>query len=176
MKWDARFIFFFIFVTTLCFSANECRTNITPLTDTKKPCDKSATDAHEKHQTNKLDAMTPETMYNNKILCDNQPNDYDYIVEDNQLLQNDQPDRHLRLPYSYGSVRKQPPQYEKNRNHQHRDDQNVEYTKEVVIKQGRLKGLVRRMHAQSGLRNVDQFLGEYNTNTHALKFYFVNTE
>lgn len=34
-----------------------------------------------------------------------------------------------------------------------------EETREVSVKQGRLKGLVRIMHPQSGLRNVDQFLG-----------------
>lgn len=32
-------------------------------------------------------------------------------------------------------------------------------TREVALKQGRLKGLVRAMHPMSGLRNVDQFLG-----------------
>uniref|UniRef100_A0A1Q3G4H5 Putative esterase and lipase n=1 Tax=Culex tarsalis TaxID=7177 RepID=A0A1Q3G4H5_CULTA len=33
------------------------------------------------------------------------------------------------------------------------------YTREVAVKQGRLKGIVRVMHPQSGLKNVDQYLG-----------------
>ncbi|KAJ6636653.1 Neuroligin-4, X-linked [Pseudolycoriella hygida] len=154
MKWDA-----IIFFAILCFGVNECDTNITPLTETKKPCDKFATDA--RHQTNKQNVTTPEANDNTAILCDEDYQSDDYVVEDNELRQNDEPDRHLRFPYSYGSIRKQPPQYEKHRqqHHHHREDEGVEYTKEVMIKQGRLKGMVRRMHAQSGLRNVDQYLG-----------------
>lgn len=34
-----------------------------------------------------------------------------------------------------------------------------EETREIVVKQGRIKGAVRVMHPQSGLHNVDQFLG-----------------
>lgn len=154
MKWDTSIVF-----VILCFVISEFGTNITPLTETKKPCDKFATDAQ--HQKNELNATPPEVIGNTEILCDDDyPND-DYVVEDIELRQNDQPDRHFRLPYSYGSIRKQPPQFEKHRTQQHRENQNVEYTKEVVIKQGRLKGMVRRMHAQSGLRNVDQYLGSY---------------
>lgn len=160
MKWDACFVFYI----ALFFGAvSECRTNIAPLTETKKRCDEFATDAQQ-DQTNEIGASTPETNTgNSEILCDeNYPNDDDYVVDDNEPSQNDQPsDRHLRFPYSYGSIRKQPHhQFDKQKSAQQRDDhQNVEYTKEVVIKQGRLKGLVRRMHAQSGLRNVDQYLG-----------------
>ncbi|XP_055904543.1 uncharacterized protein LOC129940280 [Eupeodes corollae] len=33
------------------------------------------------------------------------------------------------------------------------------YTKEIMLKQGRLKGIVRSMHPQTGLRDVDQYLG-----------------
>lgn len=40
----------------------------------------------------------------------------------------------------------------------HQQQQIIE-TREIVVKQGRLKGLVRVMHPQSGLKNVDQFLG-----------------
>lgn len=39
------------------------------------------------------------------------------------------------------------------------DDPDLIYTKDVVIKQGRIRGFVRIMHPQSGLRNVDQYLG-----------------
>lgn len=153
MKWDTCIIF-----VVLCFGISKCGTNIAPLTETKKPCDRSATDAQ--HQTNKLNA--PEAIGSIEILSSPDYQNDDYVMEDNdELRQNDQPDRHLRLPYSYGSVRKQPPQFEKHKFHQHREDQNVEYTKEVNIKQGRLKGMVRRMHAQSGLRNVDQYLGKW---------------
>lgn len=148
-----------IFFVVLYFVLSEFCTNITSLTKTKKPCDKFATDAL--HQTNPLNATSPEAIANVGILCDDDYQSDDYVVEDNELRQNDQPERHLRLPYSYGSIRKQPPQFEKHRTYQHREDQNVEYTKEVIIKQGRLKGMVRRMHSQSGLRNVDQYLGVY---------------
>lgn len=154
MKCDTSILF-----VILCFGISECGTNITPLTETKKPCDKFATDAQ--HQTNKLNATTPEASDSIEISpVDDYQND-DYVVEDTELRQNDQPDRHLRLPYSYGSIRKQPPQFDKHKLHQHREDHGVEYTKEVSIKQGRLKGMVRRMHAQSGLRNVDQYLGRW---------------
>lgn len=158
MKWWNTSIFFVV----LNFSGiSKCDTNITPLIETKKPCDKFATDAQ--HQTNKrinATTTTTSTPEANILPSYDYQND-DYVVEDNELRQNDQPDRHLRLPYSYGSIRKQPPQYEKHKFHQHREDPNVEYTKEVNIKQGRLKGMVRRMHAQSGLRNVDQYLGKW---------------
>lgn len=154
MKWDTSIIF-----VIFCFVVSEFGTNITPLTETKKPCDKFATDAQ--HQTNEINATSPEANGNIKSLCDDDYQNDDYVVEDNESRQNDQPDRHLRFPYSYGSVRKQPPQFDKHKVHQHREDQNVEYTKEVIIKQGRLKGMVRRMHSQSGLRNVDQYLGGY---------------
>lgn len=157
MKWDARFIFY----VALCFGVvNECRTNTAPLNETKKLCDKFATDAKQ-HQTKKIGASTPETNGNAEMLRDEnyQNDDYDYVVEDNKLIQNDQPSD-VRFPYSYGSTRKQPQQqFENQKNAQHRDDPNIEYTKEVGIKQGRLKGLVRRMHVKSGLRNVDQYLG-----------------
>ncbi|XP_058821517.1 neuroligin-1 [Topomyia yanbarensis] len=33
------------------------------------------------------------------------------------------------------------------------------YTREVAVKQGRIKGIVRVMHPQSGLKSVDQYLG-----------------
>lgn len=37
--------------------------------------------------------------------------------------------------------------------------QQLVQTREVTVKQGRIKGLVRLMHPQSGIKNVDQFLG-----------------
>lgn len=49
-----------------------------------------------------------------------------------------------------------PPQYH---NHHHQQQQDVEHTREITIKQGRVKGIVRAMYRDSGLRDVDQFLG-----------------
>lgn len=102
-------------------------------------------------------------------------------------MQNDQPEKNSRQLHYYGNIRRQPPsaaanlpqhyqqQQQSSQHHQHqqphphqqpsshhqqnREEFNIEYTKEVIIKQGRLKGMVRRMHAQSGLKNVDQYLG-----------------
>lgn len=33
------------------------------------------------------------------------------------------------------------------------------YTKEIFIKQGRIKGIIRNFHPQTGLKDVDQYLG-----------------
>lgn len=33
------------------------------------------------------------------------------------------------------------------------------YTKEISIKQGRIKGIIRNFHPQTGLKDVDQYLG-----------------
>lgn len=53
-------------------------------------------------------------------------------------------------PYgTYGKYRKPP--------YQQPDD--FHFTKEIVIKQGKLKGIVRSMPHQSGLKDVDQYLG-----------------
>lgn len=88
--------------------------------------------------------------------------DVNYVLEDMDLLQNDQPPN--RRSYLYGGVRKHPPidRREQQQQHfatpSHRDD-NVQYTKEMHVRQGAIKGIVRTMHAQSGLNNVDQYLG-----------------
>lgn len=80
-----------------------------------------------------------------------------YVLEDMGLLQNDQPERQA---YTYGSMKRQPSMGQQpDRREPHFRQSNVHYTKEVVIKQGPLKGIVRTMHAQSGLTNVDQYLG-----------------
>lgn len=87
--------------------------------------------------------------------------DANYVFEDMDLLQNDQPNRRS---FTYGGMRKHPP-VDRRDQHQfaaasasHRDD-NILYTKEVHIRQGAIKGIVRTMHAQSGLKSVDQYLG-----------------
>ncbi|GAB0094904.1 Carboxylic ester hydrolase [Sergentomyia squamirostris] len=46
---------------------------------------------------------------------------------------------------------------QKNRRQSHQ--RNITLTRQIVIKQGTLRGVVRFMHPQSGLRDVDQFLG-----------------
>lgn len=87
--------------------------------------------------------------------------DSNYVLEDMDLIQNDQPHRRQ---YTYGNLRKQlqdrrdSPQYIPSSASQ-RGDENMQYTKEIHIRQGGLKGIVRAMHSQSGLKSVDQYLG-----------------
>lgn len=103
---------------------------------------------------------------------------------DMDAVQNDQPtgQRYQRNPVqAFGNVKRQPPSIAERRemrthhlNYLHQpqqthnqqtgprfpnDDPDLIYTKDVVIKQGRIRGFVRIMHPQSGLRNVDQYLG-----------------
>lgn len=59
--------------------------------------------------------------------------------------------RNTRKTFAYGTVRKM--------NTSPRPDKAFEYTREMIIKQGRLKGIIRRMPAGTGLRDVDQYLG-----------------
>lgn len=97
------------------------------------------------------------------VAVDDNDNDIEHSAEDQ--MQSDQP----RQQQYYGNLRRQPPTPHQSRTfqpaagaesaHPNRDEFNVEYTKETVLKQGRLKGMVRLMHPQSGLRNVDQYLG-----------------
>lgn len=65
-------------------------------------------------------------------------------------VQQDKPFNDLRTPFTYSNYRKQKNPYEQD---------STLYTREVLIKQGRLKGIVRVMHPQSGLKNVEQYLG-----------------
>lgn len=75
-----------------------------------------------------------------------------YVVEDMSLIQNDQ-------PFAYGGLRKSfAPERIEHKTKVHMPP-NLLFTKEVVVKQGHLKGFVRVMHAQTGLKNVDQYLG-----------------
>lgn len=117
------------------------------------------------------DGISVDNYQNDEQTLDDDNNSY--VIEDVDSVPNDQPDRssNIRLPYSYGSIRRQPPpliQHPQQMQPQHhqphqtsnqRHDINIEYTKEIQIKQGRLKGLVRSMHLQSGLNNVNQYLG-----------------
>lgn len=88
-----------------------------------------------------------------------------YVWEDMSLVQNDGPqDKYLRTPhsYGYGHIQRQLPAATERQEHKRKMGNappDLIYTKEIVTKQGRLKGFVRIMHPQTGLRNVDQYLG-----------------
>lgn len=87
---------------------------------------------------------------------DNYGNDDGYVMEDMTLVQNDQP--FSRPSHIYG----QPPNEAAPQEPKKRMGSlpgNLQFTKEVLIKQGRLKGYVRTMHPQTGLKNVRQYLG-----------------
>lgn len=91
---------------------------------------------------------------NGKSITNEYPTDGEdgYVVEDMSLIQNDQ-------PFAYASGRKSfAPERIEHKPRVHMPP-NLLFTKEVVVKQGRLKGFVRVMHAQTGLKNVDQYLG-----------------
>lgn len=80
--------------------------------------------------------------------------------DDADSMQNDQPAAYRSAANHgqqyYGNVRRQPgSQYQQQRG----DDYAGELTREITIKQGRLRGIVRTMAPQSGLRPVHQFLG-----------------
>lgn len=55
--------------------------------------------------------------------------------------------------------RQRPQSYQQQQNNNNDYRESVPYTREFQIKQGRLKGLVKVMHPQLDLVNVDQFLG-----------------
>lgn len=91
---------------------------------------------------------------NGKSITNEYPSDGEdgYVVEDMSLIQNDQ-------PFAHGGSRKSfAPERIEHKPKVHMPP-NLLFTKEAVVKQGRLKGFVRVMHAQTGLKNVDQYLG-----------------
>lgn len=80
-----------------------------------------------------------------------------YVVEDMNLIQNDQPEQRFhpqRTPFAGAGPA--------NRN-EHKAKLHIPpdmvLTKEILVKQGKLRGFVRVMHAQTGLKDVDQYLG-----------------
>lgn len=84
-----------------------------------------------------------------------------YVMEDMKLAQQDQPS-FMRPQYSYGQMQKEPSQQDKFEQRKRviaSLPSNVQFTKEILIKQGRLKGVIRSMHPQTGLKNVRQYLG-----------------
>lgn len=62
-------------------------------------------------------------------------------------------------PHYFGNVRRVPASPPLPMHAPTSHDPQVEYTREIIIKQGRLRGMVRSMHSQSGLRDVNLFLG-----------------
>lgn len=91
--------------------------------------------------------------------------DVDDGNDDADDMQNDQPAAYRsaaanNVQQYYGNIRRQPLQPPSNQYQpKHGDDYAGEYTREITIKQGRLRGIVRPMAVLSGLRTVRQFLG-----------------
>ncbi|XP_031621624.1 uncharacterized protein LOC116339730 [Contarinia nasturtii] len=92
---------------------------------------------------------------------DNEYYDDEFVMEDMKLVQQDQP-AFVRQSKLYGQMQKESPVSQENFESKRRGNallSNLQFTKEVWIKQGRLKGFVRTMHPQTGLKNVRQYLG-----------------
>lgn len=88
-------------------------------------------------------------------------NNYDdgYVMEDMSLVQNDQPTYSRRKnQQNFGQMQNESPDPEPKRRMGSMPG-NLQFTKEILIKQGRLRGYVRQMHPQTGLKNVRQYLG-----------------
>lgn len=83
-----------------------------------------------------------------------------YVMEDMSLVQNDQP-AYMRKSMQQNVGQKmqmESPDSEPKRRIGSMPG-NLQFTKEILIKQGRLRGYVRQMHPQTGLKNVRQYLG-----------------
>lgn len=88
--------------------------------------------------------------------------DDEFVMEDMSLVQQDQPSFMRPFDRLYGQMQREsaaPEKFEPKRRPGNAQLPNVQFTREVQIKQGRLKGLVRAMHPQTGLKNVRQYLG-----------------
>lgn len=96
-----------------------------------------------------------------RITSDNENYDDGYVMEDMNQVQQDQP-LYMRQPFFYGQMQKEPSaqeKFEQKRRIDKAQSPNLQLTKELLIKQGRLKGFVRTMHPQTGLKSVRQYLG-----------------
>lgn len=97
-----------------------------------------------------------------KTRSDNENYDDEFVMEDMSLVQQDQPS-FLRQSYgSFGQMQREPPaqeKFEQKRRTGNVQLPNIQFTREVHIKQGPIKGLIRTMHPQTGLKNVRQYLG-----------------
>lgn len=85
-----------------------------------------------------------------------------YVVEDMTQVQQDQPAFMRPPPYTYGRMQKESTMQDKSEQRKRilgSLPSNVQFTKEIGIKQGRLKGIVRTMDPRTGLKNVRQYLG-----------------
>lgn len=87
----------------------------------------------------------------------NEHNDDGYVLEDMNLVQQDQPysPYHRHHPFQMQKDYSTQDLFEPKK----RPQQHWQLTKEVQIKQGYLKGVIRPMHPHTGLRNVNQYLG-----------------
>lgn len=85
-----------------------------------------------------------------------------YVVEDTAQVQQDQPAFMRPPPYTYSRMQKESTMQDKSEQRKRilgALPANVQFTKEISIKQGRLKGIVRSMDPRTGLKNVRQYLG-----------------
>lgn len=82
---------------------------------------------------------------NDKVYEEDEYIDIDSDVDTDEKDYN--ADYHQNIPQTFSNFNKQ------------HYTMKIQETHEIRIKQGRIKGLVRTMHPQSGLKNVDQFLG-----------------
>lgn len=84
-----------------------------------------------------------------------------YVYEDMSLIQNDQPEYHQQQQQQqrFHHQRPQPSFVRTEHKTKLHIPPDIALTKEVLVKQGKLRGVVRTMHAQNGLRDVDQYIG-----------------
>lgn len=118
-----------------------------------------ATNTTNEHVSDKREAR--------ELHSSNKNGDVDgYVVEDMHQVQHDQP-AFMRPAYNYNQMQKEAAMQDKFEQRKRvlgtlaasAPTSNIQFTKEIVIKQGRLKGLIRSMHPQTGLKNVRQYLG-----------------
>lgn len=88
----------------------------------------------------------------NRLMEDNgdQQHHNEYVPRDDRRNANN-----YEIPFTFTNYRKQQQQQQQQRHYE--DD--IKYTQDISVKQGKLRGFVREMHPQSGLKNVDQYLG-----------------
>lgn len=93
----------------------------------------------------------------NTINSSNESNE-EFILKSIEVAQSDQP---AFLRTSFGHKQIEPTSPEKFEGKKQGDNlpSNLQFTKEILIKQGRIKGYIRSMHSQTGLKNVRQYLG-----------------
>lgn len=96
----------------------------------------------------------PYKVQKTKSANDNENYNDGFVMEDMNIVQQDQP--YQRQTF-LGQMQREPPAQDPRKRLFHQT--NVQLTREIVIKQGRLRGLVRSMHPQTGLKSVRQYLG-----------------